>query len=252
MRSRCIPMTSAEFDLLPQEIGWKYEYADGHASIRPRALAARLRVPITRHIVRDTGCLFRPITEDDTPGLVRAFTDGFRDTVEYCDCTGAQVRQAGVDAIRTFFAGRRGTFHPASRLAVLENRRYLIAGAALIVQKDDGPFLDILFIRRRWQRYGLGTALVSAVMNELADLGEQTLGSAYNVANAPSIAWHRKLGFEEVPDLFLARARGAAARHELQRRERIGGLTEQEQQALEAEVTHWDRLGSRLAADQFG
>jgi GNAT superfamily N-acetyltransferase len=106
--------------------------------------------------------------------------------------------------------------------------------------------------RRRWQRHGLGTALVSAVMNELADLGEQTLGSAYNVANTPSIAWHRKLGFEEVPDLFLARARGAVARHELKRRERIGGLTEQEQRALEAEVTHWDRLGSRLAAAQFG
>ncbi len=245
-------MTEAEFELLPHEVGWKYEYSDGCAHIRPRPMAARLRAPITRRPVAETGCRIRPMTEADVPGLVRAFADGFRDTVEYCDCTGAQVRRAGADAVATFFAGRRGAFHPGSRLAVPEGRPYLVAGAALVVRKADGPFLDMLFVRRRWQHRGLGTALVGMVMNELAGAGETHLGSAYNVANGPSIAWHHKLGFEEVPDLVLARARGQVARHELWRRERMGGLTDGERRALEAEVTHWDRLGNHLAQGAFG
>jgi GNAT superfamily N-acetyltransferase len=252
MRSQCLPMTPAEFELLPREVGWKYEYVDGCAHIRPRPMAARLRAPVTHLPTAETGCRIRPMTEADAPGLVRAFADGFRDTVEYCDSSVAQVRRAGVDAIATFFAGRRGAFHPASRLAVPDVRPSLIAGAALVVQKPDGPFLDMLFIRHRWQRQGLATALVGAVMDTLHAQGETHLGSAYNVANKPSIAWHHKLGFEEVPDLFLARARGQVARHELRRRERLGGLTDAERLALEAEVTRWDRLGSQLAEAAFG
>ncbi len=252
MRSQCLPMTPTQFNLLPREVGWKYEYADGCAHIRPRPMAARLRAPVAPRPVAETGCRMRPLTVADTPALVRAFVDGFRDTVEYCDRSFAQVRWAGGDAVATFFAGRRGAFHPASRLAVPPDRPYLVAGAVLVVQKPDGPFLDMLFIRRRWQRNGLGTALVGAVMNELARAGETHLGSAYNVANKPSIAWHRKLGFEELPDLMLARARGQVARHELWRREKIGGLTDEERLLLEAEVTRWDRLGAQLSEAAFG
>lgn len=239
-------MTWEEFLRMPQELGWKYEYADGYASIGPRHLAARLRAPVLPWTVPDTDCLIRPLTYADAPQLVRAFTDGFRDTVEYCDRSVAQVRWAGRDAVATFFAGRRGAFHSASCLAIPSDKPYLIAGAALMVQKPDGPFLDMLFVRPRWHRRGLATALVGTVMNSLHDLGESFCGSAYNVANTPSIAWHHKFGFVEQPDLLLVRARAQHLRHELWRRTQINDLDEAQQRVLETEITHWDRLGAAL------
>jgi len=244
-------MTPAEFERLPHDPGWKYEYYGGKAHITPRHVVVPMRVPVTPRIVDAGGLEVRPVTEGDAPDLIRAFVDGFGDTVEYCDCTPSQVRRSGEDAIRTFFGGKRGAFHPASRLAVAPDQPRAVAGAALVVQKPDGPFLDMLFIRPRRHRRGLATALVGSVLNALHDEGATHLGSAYNLANAPSRAWHEKFGFVERPDYFLARARAQAARHELWRRGEIGGLAEAERAALQAEADRWERLAESLEEETF-
>jgi GNAT superfamily N-acetyltransferase len=236
MRSRCFPMTVREFELLPREIGWRYEYANGCAQIRPGHLAVKLTVPITPRPVADLGCLIRAVTLADSPCLARAFVDGFGDTVEYCDRTNWEVRRAAQDALWTFYSGKRGRFHSASCLAVSPTHAGRILGAALIVQKPDGPFLDMLYVRRHWQHSGLGTALASTVMNALLIAEETNLGSAYNVANKPSIAWHRRFGFMEAPEPALERLRLDLARRALLRREQLGGLAAAERQELEMEI----------------
>lgn len=240
MRSRKIPMSPEEFRHLPREVGWKYEYSGGCAHIRPRHLVAQLRVLVAPRSLPDTGCDIRPVFPVDTPGLVRAFLDGFRDTVEYCDYSAADFRHSGEDAVATFFAGRRGAFDAASRLATPCDDPAVVAGAALIVRKGDGPFLDMLFIRERWQRAGLATALVGSVLNALHETGAPHLGSAYNVANVPSVAWHHRFGFVERPNFPLARARAQVLRHELSRRGSVGDLTDADRAALEAEAAHWE------------
>ena len=246
-----MPMTATEFERLPRDPGWKYEYVNGVARITPRHVVVTMRAPVMPRIVEVGGLTIRAMTEADRPGLVRAFHDGFRETVEYCDWSDAQIRQSGEDAIRTFFGGRRGAFHPASRLAVAPEQPDVVAGASLVVQKADLPFLDMLFIRPRWHRRGLATALVGASMNALHAQGEPDMGSAYDLANLPSRAWHEQFGFVEQPDYTLAHARAAAARHELWRRREIGGLSDAEQAALQAEAEHWERLADALAERLF-
>ena len=242
-------MTSAEFAGLARDPGWKYEYAHGSALISPRHLVVQMRVPVTPRVVESAGILIRPVSPEDASGLVRAFFNGFRDTVEYCDCSATHIRHSGEDAIATFFGGKRGAFHEASRLAVVADDTMTIVGAALVVQKKQGPFLDMLFIDPLRHRRGLATALVGSVMNALHTVGEPHLGSAYNLANAPSRAWHEAFGFVERPDSILALVRAERARHELRRLQGIGRITPGKREALVAEAEHWERLAASLEAE---
>ena len=245
-------MTEAEFLRLPRDPGWKYEYMRGVARISPRHVVVPMRADVMpRAVALCDGLHLGPLGPDDAHGLVRAFHDSFRDTVEYCDWPDARIRQSGEDAIRTFFGGKRGPFHPASRLAFCAEQTHTVVGAALVVQKAGGPFLDMLFIRPPWQRRGLAAALAGAAMNHLHALGAAHLGSAYDLANQPSRRWHEKFGFVEQPDGFLARARAQAARHELWRRQEIGGLSAAERGAIQAEADRWDRLAESLQAGTF-
>ena len=244
-------MSEDEFLRLPRDLGWRYEYARGIARISPRHIVVPMRADVTPRPVDSGGLLLRPIDARDAPGLVRAFHDGFRDTVEYCDWPDARIRQSGEDAVRTFFGGKRGAFHPASRLAFSPEQPYLVVGAALVIQKATGPFLDMLFIRPPWQRRGLAAALTGAALNHLFAVGESHLGSAYDLANQPSRRWHEKFGFVEQPDSFLARARAQVARHELWRRHEVGGLGDGDRAALQAEAEHWERLAASLEPKAF-
>ena len=239
-------MSEAEFLRQPQDPGWKYEYINGIARVSPRHVVVPLRADVTPRAVDPAGLHLRPVVPADAPALARAFHEGFRETVEYCDWPDARIRQSGEDAVRTFFAGKRGTFHPASRLLLDLDQPCMVIGAALIIQKPGGPFLDMLFIRPPWQRHGLAAALAGAAMNQLHALGETHLGSALDLANEPSRRWHRKFGFVEQPSFALARVRAHAARHELWRRQEIGGLRGAERAALQAEAERWERLAASL------
>lgn len=229
-------MTEEEYDLLPYQAGWKCEYYDGRAHSTPRHTAVIVRAPVTvrgvdKHIAR----LVRPVIPDDAPCLIQAFYEAFRNTVEYCDWEDEAIRASAQSAIRSYFSGKRGSPHPASFLSVAATNPATVTGAALVVQGRECPTLDILFIRPRWQRRGLANALVSSAMNALFASGETHLGSAFDLANESSRVWHERFGFVELPDLFLAQSRAYAARHELWRREKMGGLTEREREALARE-----------------
>ncbi|HZO91453.1 MAG TPA: GNAT family N-acetyltransferase [Chthonomonadaceae bacterium] len=190
MRSQHIPMTIEQYHLLPLKPGWKREYIDGEAHIQPRNTAATLTISVGPRPVNASYPL-REVTPEDAPALIAAFYEAFRDTCEYCDWPDAKIRESASKCITTFFAGQRGETHSASRLAVetaTATGREEVIGAALLVRDNDGPYLDMLFVRPHWQRRGLATALVSAAMNALHAAGEPTLRSAYDIANDPSVA----------------------------------------------------------------
>lgn len=90
----------------------------------------------------------------------------------------------------------------------------------------------MLFVSPRYHRRGIASALVATTLHELHREGFKTLESSYYLGNEASRAWHRNFGFEEEPDLLLARLYHAQVRHELWRREKIGGLTQEEREQL--------------------
>lgn len=241
-------MTPDEFHRLPRRPGWKHEYWGGKAYIQPRPSVALARaLVVVRPISVPDGFRLRPAAPADAPLLVHAFFDAFRDSIDYWDYPLTRIRADAQESIETCFGGKRGAFHPASYIALAPTGRS-VAGAALVVGDADGPNLDLLFVRPRWQRRGLAVALAQAAMNALHEEGETHLGGGYNVANDASAAVHRRLGFEELPDLLNAQDELHCARHELRRREQLGDLSDAERQELERALAHWEAVHQELRA----
>lgn len=243
-------MSMEEFELLPMRPGWKYEYWDGRAHITPRENSVIVAMPVTARRA-STSFVLRRVSSDDALELTAAFLEAFVDSVEYCDWKTDKINKAADKAIRSHFSGARGRPHIASRVAMAFDRglrRDSIVGAALLTQAPRYPILDLLFVRPAWQRLGIATALMSNAMNELHDLGETLLKSAYHAANEGSMNWHHRFGFAEEPDLLRARLYASSARHELWRREKIGGLNHSEKARLRDEADSWEQEVERLEA----
>ena len=248
MRTKPVRMSVEEYHRQPRLPGWKCEYWGGKMWLQPRHSVAIVRCETAfRPVSAPEGFCLRPVTSEDAPRLITAFFDAFRDSIDYWGYAQPAIRKSAKDSIESCFAGKRGAFHPASFLAVAPTRRS-IAGAAMIVQDGDGPNLDLLFVRPRWQRLGLATALAQSAMNALYALGEPVLDSGHVVANAASAEWHRRFGFVELPDLTRAKEEAACARHELRRREEEGSLPPAEHRELKRQAAYWKRQVAALEA----
>jgi RimJ/RimL family protein N-acetyltransferase len=242
MRSRIVPMTVDEYHLLPFEPGWKCEYWDGKAHYSPRYHAVITTVAVAARDV-NTDCVLRRPAESDIEPLTPVYVAAFHETIEYFGYSQEQVVEAAGRDLRNYFAGEHGQPTSASCLAVAPGSNLdeeAVVGAAMIKLTGNGPLLYLLFVAPQWQRRGLATAMVSAAINELHDLGEKILTSRYHIGNEQSMAWHQRFGFVEKPDLRRANLYLQQAKVELGRREKIGGLTREERAKLDAEIARWE------------
>lgn len=240
--SRAVPMTVDEYHLLPFEPGWKCEYWDGKAHYSPRYHAVVTTVAVTARDV-STDYLLRQPAESDIEALTPVYIAAFRETIEYFGHSQEQIAEAARRDLRNYFAGEHGQPTSASCVAVAPGPspgEETFTGAAMVTSMENGPLLYLLFVAPQWQRRGLATALVSAAINELHELGEKTLTSRYHIGNEQSMAWHQRFGFVEEPDLRRARLYLQQARVELWRREKIGRLTAEERAKLTVDVARWE------------
>jgi len=236
-------MTLAELDNMPRKLGWKYELIDGHVRMSPSPYTvATFRLPLTAR-VDDSRWPIRPLQPDDRSGLERLFYLAFQDSVEYFDCSRSHVRQRAVESLATFFAQSSQPWFGAARL-IAEGRK--IVAAALIRTCKRGAILEPLMVRPSHQRQGLGTALMGPVVNALVDLGARELFSQCHLANEMSLKWHQRLGFEELPDEWVASHRAKFLRQELERRERCSELSDEQRQELTTQTAHWEAKAERL------
>lgn len=205
---------------MPWRFGWKHEYWDGHARLTPRHHHVHVYVRVGSGIAAVApSCLFvRSVVPADAEGLVEAFIETFEDGVEFCDWPVEKFHEHAQRNITDYFAGQRGTpLLATSRLALDGEGR--VAGAALVCGREEGPVLDLLMVRPGFRRRGVASTLVGAAVEGLHAGGVAVLRSAYHVANEESTYWHRTFGFEEEPDLNLARLRRVFFYHEMSRHE---------------------------------
>ena len=255
-RSRAVPMTVEEYHLLPFEPGWKCEYWDGKARYSPRYHAVVTTIAITPRDV-NTDCLLRQPAESDIEALAPVYVAAFHETIEYFGHSQDQISEAARRDLRNYFAGEHGKTTSASCLAVAPGSNpdeETFAGAGMVTSTENGPLLYLLFVAPEWQRLGLATAMVSAAVNELHELGEKTLTSRYHIGNEQSMAWHQRFGFAEEPDLRRARLYLQQSKVERWRGEKNGGLTAEERAKLAADVARWSPEVEKLEhlEDQHG
>jgi GNAT superfamily N-acetyltransferase len=221
---------------VPIRPGWKREYYGGKAHVRPSWTTVTYRLVIA---LRPAPAIkgLRPVRSEDEPALYDAFLDAFRVAPEYADYPMAKYRTQARKYVAGYFADVRGNPSPASRVVL---RRGVVLAAALVKERDGKcPLLDCVFTRPGSSRRGLATAVTAAAVNDLSARGYNELRSSALLANEPSLAWHARFGFEELPDSFVAQARCFSAKYELARLKRLGRLTAEAEMRLAATMEHW-------------
>ena len=115
-RSKQIEMTLEEFCLMPQEFGWKYEYFDGKAWVRPWEWHVFLEADVP-HTDASASSAIRPLRPEDAEDLIEAFGETFDSSIEFCDYSDEQFRSFARKRVQNILAGRKGALDPSSRVA---------------------------------------------------------------------------------------------------------------------------------------
>jgi GNAT superfamily N-acetyltransferase len=237
-------MSWAAFERLPHRLGWKHEYWDGMARLRPSwsyvtyELELAPRVPGRRRGIR-------PVCLADQSALRQPFLEAFALAPEYVGYPMAKFREAADKYLVGYFGDVRGEPSPVSVVAEVRGE---IIGAALVKERAKGPLLDCIYVRPDHGRKGWATALAAHAVNGLLRRGATVLYSGALLANPVSLAWHARLGFRERPDLWIARARWRHCYSELKRRDTIGDLTPEERADFERQIAVYEAGARRLEA----
>jgi GNAT superfamily N-acetyltransferase len=227
---------------IPRKVGWKHEYYNGMAHIRPASMNVRMQLTLTPRKTKTLAGI-RALKVTDRDQLERAFLEAFATAPEYADYDMAHFRKTGAEYLERFFGPTRGTWSPLSVVAVLDNR---IVGAAMIKKGESGHSLDCLLVCPAMRRKALATALVDRVANRLIRQQEKQLASRVMLANEPSLAWHCAYGFYEVPDLWVASYRRACYHYEWDRHRELQDLAETELERFRQLADHWWQVERRL------
>ncbi len=240
-------MSFAEFRDFPRRPGWKYEYSGGAIHVTrahvviPMVLELESAAPAPGREI--PGTILRRLEERDDSPLVDLFVEAFTGTMEYVGSTPGQIRASAAECLARGPRKRRGPRSPISYVAQGAGE---LTGAALFRRSEGAPLLDLLFVSPAHHRRRLASALAARAAADLAELGERRIWSSVMLGNEPSLAWHRRFGFQEMPHLLVARHRCRIYRFELDRHRRLRDLTASELGDLEALATHWESEYRRL------
>lgn len=238
LRRICRRMSFQTFENLPHRLGWKHEYWDGIARLRPNSTTVTFELDISpRTVFLRRGV--RPVTPDDAAVLSDAFLAAFALAPEYVGYPLQAFRKQAREYMARFFGPQRGEWSPASRLAVIDGR---VAAASLLRKTRRRMLLDCVFVRPGFARRGLATALTSEAVNVLHRCGERILRSHVMLANPESLAWHRAFGFRELPDQSVAQGYYNHYAWEYERLQRIGAAEVQVSTARERMEYWWGEV----------
>jgi GNAT superfamily N-acetyltransferase len=242
LRSIHRKMSFAAFERMRWRLGWKHEYYDGGAHIKPASMSVTFRLdlaPRRGHTMPG----IRPLRRSDEGALQAPFLSAFAQAPEYANYTADRYKRAAAEYLGRFFGSVRGEWSPVSLVAEADGQ---IVGAALVKARLSGPLLDCLFVCPGFARRGLATALATRVVNSLVRQGDTQLTSYAMLANEPSLAWHHRFGFVEAPDLWVASYRWRFYAYEAERHRKLGTLSPAELAKLTNAATFWADEVDRL------
>ncbi len=214
-----------QFDELPQNPAYKYEYFDQTAwlSPRPKTYDAFLRLTPTDvpEIVDAEGTVvFRPLAEADWEKLPQLFARAFHRVQPLSsldDTKKLEAAQACIDHTRR---GGDGPVIDEACFVAVRREDNEVCGAILITLLPDRdpedwgghkwkgpppvdwreralgrPHLTWIFVGPWEARWGVGGALLDRVAGPLLGLGYKELDSTFLLGNESSTLWHWKNGF---------------------------------------------------------
>jgi ribosomal protein S18 acetylase RimI-like enzyme len=232
-----LPLTAAQFQQLPRNPAFKYEYLNGRAYLtpRPRHYHAVLELKPTPSAPPEgagAGIEIRCVTAADFPALEVLFTAAFHRVQPFSGLDDKILAEAAHQCLAKARTGGDGVWvEQASFVAFTRDQEHAV-GAILITLLPDGdpcdgnsyywiepPPADLLerglgrahltwvFVSPLHSGQGIGTALLAAAANKLHALGYHQLLSTFLLGNDLSMLWHWRNGFQVLPYPYSFRAR---------------------------------------------
>jgi len=211
-----LPITIEQFHELPTNSAYKYEYFDNAAWLTPRpkgylaALDLRPMGPAEPVEVHREPVSVRPLRETDWDALPKLFAHAFHRTAPFAgldDATGLEAAAACLGKTRE---GGDGPLVASACFAAVDDRDRPL-GAALVTRLEDEdrdwyadlgpapaaghPHLTWIFVAPMMTRHGVGSLLLSAVVDALRAAGDTLLASTFLLGNESSTLWHWRSGF---------------------------------------------------------
>jgi ribosomal protein S18 acetylase RimI-like enzyme len=212
-----LALTLQEFEQLPRNPSYKYEYLDGKAHLSPRP--KHYHAVLDLHAIpEDNGPDLRPLRVNEILELVPLFADVFRTIQPFGGLSEDMRREAARQALERTQIGGDGPWISQASFVAQENQQ--IVGAILITLLPEGdlvdwesyrwleppppdcidrhigrPHLTWIFVSPWSAGQGVGTALLDRSANALVKLGYRQLLTTFMVGNDSSMLWHWRNGF---------------------------------------------------------
>ena len=218
-----LPLTFEQFQQLPRNAAYKYEYSGDAVHISPRAKVYHAALDLESFTPETNGSAPEAITlrrlhRGDVPVLVPVFAAAFDGLQPFGGLDDAASRRAAEAClIKTCGHGDGPRVRSASFVALREDKP---VGAILITLMPDGdpcdwdtfhwsvkppadlrrrrggqPHVTWIFVSPWHKGGGVGSALLAASVNVLRRLGYPQLLSTFFTANESSMLWHWRSGF---------------------------------------------------------
>jgi GNAT superfamily N-acetyltransferase len=220
-------MTLQQFEKLPRNAAYKYEYFDGETWLTPRPkqyhamLELRPAEAPTRFDVQHESIHLRPLVEADWEHLPPVFARSFTRVQPFASLNDKTALKAAQHCLgQTQNGGDGPLISPACLVAEGQGEKPLV-GAILVTLMADvdltdftdlrwreppppdwlernlgRPHLTWIFVHHLYAGHGVGTALLGAATNALLAVGYDRLATTFLLGNESSMLWHWRNGFQ--------------------------------------------------------
>ena len=225
-----LPLTFEQFEQLPQNPAYKWEYFDGHAWLTPRPktyhalLDLRSFAPPIAAPAADEEVIIRPLADEDWQQLPPVFAYAFCRVQPFASLTKETRLQAAQACLQQTREGAEGPLIADACVVAARKSDAAVVGALLATLTPAGdpldwgsfrwhtppppdavarglgrPHLTWVFVTPWFARYGVGTALLATAAGALTRLGYAELISTFLLGNESSTLWHWRAGFRLLP-----------------------------------------------------
>jgi len=225
-----LPITFEQFEQLPQNPAYKYEYFGGRAWLTPRAKMHHALLDLRSYtrsipdVATREELSVRPMAEDDWERLPPLFAAAFHRVQPFASLGDEERLRAAEGCLGQTREGAEGPVIGEAGFVAVRDSDGALIGAVLTTLAPEGdptkfgswrwreppppdavtrrlgrPHLTWIFVAPFHARLGVGTALLDATAGGLKRLGYPELTSTFLLGNESSTLWHWRAGFRLLP-----------------------------------------------------
>jgi GNAT superfamily N-acetyltransferase len=221
-----LPITFTQFQQLPRNAAYKYEYFHERAWLNPRPRYYHALLDLEMWSARplegaNRKAKLRPLQAADWQGLAPLFSAAFARQQPFCGLDKDSALAAARKSLEHTRSGGDGPWIEQASFVAAEGENGPDVGAILVTLLPDSdpsgwhsyqwneppppdalarrigrPHLTWIFVGPFDSGRGVGTLLLSGTVRELLTMGYKQLASTFLIGNDSSMLWHWRNGFD--------------------------------------------------------